>query len=365
MVTPRASRLPSKPVKSRRVAKPAGPKVRPLLARPGARFTCAGDGLCCTDAHALGPVTPKERRQVERFRDDATVYLPTLDARVLASTPDGGCVFLRGGAGCSIHADHGPEAKPDACRRFPYGLVATPDGGRVTTEHRCPCRTLGDRPPLDLADAERALTAGKTRVDADARIGPRVRMTTRSRIAWAAYRVQEDALLARLAQGERPETVLGSAPLGRLRTSTWTDLAHLLRSYVDGTACGEALVFSGEVLLALAGEKTRARFPLRTRRWAKWFDRAEQRAQTPGSGDAVLRDYVEDQLWRMDWCAYGATFAQGRADISTRVALARGVAKRLRSVGVRDDRAMAEAVFVVELTAATSVWEAVLHQLIA
>ena len=32
-------------------------KLRPLTPRPGARYTCFGDGLCCTDIHAIGPLT--------------------------------------------------------------------------------------------------------------------------------------------------------------------------------------------------------------------------------------------------------------------------------------------------------------------
>jgi hypothetical protein len=333
------------------------PQVRPLLARPGARFTCAGDGLCCTDAHALGPVTRKERRQVERFRDDATVYLPTLEARVLATKPDGGCVFLLPDARCGIHAEHGPEAKPDACQRFPYGLVATPDGGRITTEHRCPCRTLGARPLIELGEAASALTAGRGRVDADARIGPRVRLAARRSVSWGTYRSEEDALLARLAQGEKPESVLDASPLPALRGSDWPHVAHELSTYDEDTACSAALRFAGALLATLAGARAR---PVGPRPWARWFDRAEARANDPGDAEAMLRDYVEDQLWRMDWCAYGATFAQGRADIATRVALARAAARRLRSEGLRDDRAMAEALFVVELATSTSVWQDVL-----
>ena len=34
--------------------------TRPLLPRPGARYTCFGDGLCCTDIHGIGPLTKKE-----------------------------------------------------------------------------------------------------------------------------------------------------------------------------------------------------------------------------------------------------------------------------------------------------------------
>ena len=34
--------------------------VEPLMARPGAHYTCFGDGLCCTDLHGLGPLSKKE-----------------------------------------------------------------------------------------------------------------------------------------------------------------------------------------------------------------------------------------------------------------------------------------------------------------
>lgn len=353
------SRRPSTPQSTKQPAA----KVRPLLARPGARFACAGDGLCCTDAHALGPVSRKERRQVEAFREHATVYLPLLGARVLSSTADGRCVFLGPSARCSIHATRGREAKPNACQRFPYGLVATPDGGRVTTEHRCPCRTLGERPPLDLAEAERSLTVGATRLDADARVGPRVHLTRRRLVRWDTYRAEEAAMFMRLARGERLESALGANPLPTLRASHWSDIAHLLRASTDGTACGEALVLAGDVLLTLARVPAKRHFKLQARPWAKWFDRAQERARAPGDGEDILRDYVRDQLWRMDWCAQGASFTQARAAISTQAAIARGVAQRLRALGVRDDRAMAEAVFVAELTTATSLWEDVLHQI--
>src|SRR5687767_1065445 len=41
------------------------PRSRPLLVREGAHYDCFGDGTCCTDIHALGPVTRTEQRAVE------------------------------------------------------------------------------------------------------------------------------------------------------------------------------------------------------------------------------------------------------------------------------------------------------------
>ena len=138
------------------------PKTRPLLVRPGARYACFGDGLCCTDIHGLGPLTRREVTAIRRIDSGAAPYSELFEDHMLRTAADGGCVFLMADRRCALHAEHGPEAKPDGCRRFPLGLVATPSGGRITTEHRCPCPTLGDRPPLDASAAEVFRRAGET-----------------------------------------------------------------------------------------------------------------------------------------------------------------------------------------------------------
>ena len=129
-------------------------KVRPLLARPGARYTCFGDGLCCTDIHGIGPLTKKEVGEMRRIYRPSAGWNDDHDDYMLNTAADGGCLFLMSDQRCSVHAQLGPEAKPDGCRRFPLGLAATPVGGRITTDHRCPCRTMGDRPEIRPDDVE-------------------------------------------------------------------------------------------------------------------------------------------------------------------------------------------------------------------
>src|SRR5260370_891972 len=58
-------------------------KVRPLLLREGARYACFGDGLCCTDMHALGPLT---RSEVVQLRSHAVERNEHLRA-VLGAAP--------------------------------------------------------------------------------------------------------------------------------------------------------------------------------------------------------------------------------------------------------------------------------------
>ena len=82
------------------------------------------------------------------------------DDYMLNTAADGGCVFLMADQRCSVHAQLGAEAKPDGCRRFPLGLAATPNGGRITTDHRCPCRTMGDRPEIRSRARCRMAAAG-------------------------------------------------------------------------------------------------------------------------------------------------------------------------------------------------------------
>ena len=101
-------------------------QVRPLLPRPGARYTCFGDGLCCTDIHGIGPLTKKEVAQMRRIDRQSAGWNDDHDDYMLNTAADGGCVFLMSDQRCSVHARLGPEAKPEGCRRFPLGVVATP-----------------------------------------------------------------------------------------------------------------------------------------------------------------------------------------------------------------------------------------------
>ena len=49
-------------------------RVRPFLVRPGARYRCFGDGLCCTDIHILGPLTKTEAKRVAKVDPEGLAY---------------------------------------------------------------------------------------------------------------------------------------------------------------------------------------------------------------------------------------------------------------------------------------------------
>jgi Fe-S-cluster containining protein len=330
----------------------SNPRLRPLLIRPGARHACAGDGLCCTDAHVLGPVSPREAARARAIVPTAITRSRALGIAALA-TVGHGCVFLEEG-GCRLHREHGAGYKPATCRHFPLALVATPRGGRVTTDHRCPCRTMGARPLLGENVALAALTDERGRLLAHARIGASVLVARGRRVPFARYAAREETLRAALASGVAPEDVLAVAPFPRLAGISWGDVAHHLRSKLDGTSAGDALAWAGDAILSLSDLASPA---LRARPWSPAFDRAERRApEAPAA--PIFGDWVADELWSMPWPGL-APFDAWCAGLATQVAIARWVAARLASSGARLDRAAAEGVLVGELCARAPLWASV------
>jgi len=326
---------------------PEPARVRPLLVRAGARFRCFGDGVCCTDAHRLGPI---DRREAARLVPTSSLVRDDRLDGLVMRVEGGECVEL-GEAGCSLHAVGGPMAKPTPCRRFPFELVATPEGGRIATMHRCPCRTMGERPALDVAEAEHAVEDSSGRLSASRRV-ERVRLRGGRHVSFARYRAIEEAMLVRLYGGESILDVLEAEPMPELEGISYLDLAAHLMHPPEETHATTAIAAAGAVLARLAGDTTKrsiARFGTRG------FDRAEARATSIGSPDVMLRDFVADAIWALRWTEL-LDFAQARAELATRVVIAETLAKRWTRAGVRKDRAMAEAIAAVESLGVSAAW---------
>ena len=86
----RARPLPTAPKKSKALG-----RLRPLLVRPGATYACFGDGLCCTDVHAIGPIARKERVYLSIVADGLVAYDPNLRTHALKmKKEDGTCALL-------------------------------------------------------------------------------------------------------------------------------------------------------------------------------------------------------------------------------------------------------------------------------
>jgi hypothetical protein len=325
------------------------------LVRPGARFDCFGDGLCCTDIHALGPVTRKEKAEVELLEPGSLVRHKDLLAPVFRTQESGACV-LRSGRGCELHARYGAAAKPVGCARFPFGLVATPAGGRITTEHRCPCRTLGERPAITPENAHSSLVDAAGRLSPNGRVGSRIPLFEGRIVSFAKFLDIEQLMLS-LLLSERAEPVrtLDIKPFGRLDGERWSEIADELRAERDGTSYGEAMVWCGNAISALRSDRP---IEAAERPWSPAFERAEARSPRTRA-EPVLRDWLADLLWSMDWVFTTSSFRAGRRELATAYTLARALTDRLVRARTRPDRAAAEAVMIVELARQSGAWERV------
>lgn len=326
-------------------------KVRPLLPRPGARYTCFGDGLCCTDIHGIGPLTKKECAQMRRIDRKSAGWNDHHDDYMLNTAADGGCVFLMSDQRCAVHAELGPEAKPDGCRRFPLGLVATPVGGRITTEHRCPCRTMGDRPDIDPESAESSVSEGG-RLIADRRI-KRVPMRANKEVKFSEWEAIEADYLRRLRGREPLMQILDTHSFPALRGSSWDKQADEFIAARDGSQFGVAMAWVGDTIRAIQNGHT-PRPPGRP--WSPAFDRAQARSPKARTSREVFGDWIADEIWALKW-AEDYHFALARAELATRLTIAEDICARLRdSGGSRADRAAAEAVMMVELVGESDYW---------
>jgi hypothetical protein len=333
-------------------------RVRPIELRPGARYRCFGDGLCCTDIHALGPLNRSEVVRIRRIEPGSVGQQGGFREPMLRTKPDGSCVFQLSDQRCQVHARFGPAAKPAGCRRFPLGLVATPRGGRVTTDHRCPCRTLGERPLLTEEAVVPSLRDGAGRLEADRRV-ERVSLTRHRHVPFDTYAQLEAHMLARLAAGEVPEKVLDAKPFPALRGTSWVREARVFLDGHDGTQFGVALSWFADAVLEL-----RCRRPAKARRarpWAAAFERAVARSPVSRTSDEVLADWVADDLWALRFPDEAWSFDRFRVELATRLAIARWITARLRSRGLREDQAAAEAVTIVDMIGASEYWNDVVQ----
>lgn len=296
--------------------------VEPLRVRPGAVFTCHRDGLCCMDLHAWGPLDELEAATL-RAIDERTVVEHS-GSLVIAGNGRGRCLFSTP-EGCALHAQLGPKGKPKTCQQFPFLIIATPSGGRIGTEHRCPCRTMGERAPVTEERGRESCDF----TSIDRMIESSVALDDDTEISFADWEEIEGPLL-------RGEATIDDPPLSG---GDWTVLARELLEEPGTTAFERCLSAWGA---AVCGEP----LPDLGDDWNACFDRAAARSE-PRDPQAMLNDYLLDQIWSLDW-AFHASWRQARLDLATRLEVARRIA---RALGGRPDRAMAQGISIVEMTA--------------
>lgn len=180
----------------------------PIVAPPDAAFSCHRCNRCCRGSWTIG-VTAEE---VERLRRLYPGFDP-VDGRAgerdgrsylkLARRPDGACVFLDED-GCRIHKQHGEDAKPAICRRFPYALTSFGASTFLHLSRVCPSvyAGRGERGDALLASALRA--AGIEGRDEERADPESVALAGTRRLAYADYRDLEARLVQLLSDDRWP-----------------------------------------------------------------------------------------------------------------------------------------------------------------
>jgi hypothetical protein len=324
--------------------------------RPGARFDCVGDGLCCSDIHAVGALSEEDCEMLALISEDAIDRHQEENTAVMMMRSDTGrCVFWSED-GCALHAQLGPDIKPTPCIQFPYALTATPVGGRISTQHRCTCRTLGPLPPV-TPDAARPCL-----LDADGELKPEhavldeVAWSPTETVSFAEYSRREAILLSALLEGKNLMTVLQAEPFPELEGMTWLEVADELLQFKGPSRAATASRWFAEALGFLVGRRDRSE---KARPWADAFERAAGRVVAPVSPNRVFGDWLADELWSMRWTHYGS-LARARAEWATRLAIARRIAGWLDiSTPLKDNVSAAEAVMIVDVIGTTDPWEKV------
>jgi lysine-N-methylase len=110
------------------------------------KWDCQVCGNCC---HQYQVAVTEEERQRILAQDWSELGMTPLFKRLgwfsrryrLNHRKDGACVFLGDNNRCLIHARYGAEAKPLACRLYPFVLVPVGDEWHVGMRYACPSAT--------------------------------------------------------------------------------------------------------------------------------------------------------------------------------------------------------------------------------
>jgi lysine-N-methylase len=117
-------------------------------------WDCQGCSNCCREYQI--PVTEEERTRILALdwgnetvpADPFTTEGSRGAGQHVLRHQNGGCVFLSPEGRCRIHARFGAEAKPFACRLYPFVLVPTNDHWRVSLRFNCPSAAASAGRPL-------------------------------------------------------------------------------------------------------------------------------------------------------------------------------------------------------------------------
>jgi len=161
-------------------------------------------GDCCRQPWEVDVEGESLKRWPERFRR----FVRASERRSSAATQvryvigpkgeSGSCPFLDSDNLCTIHKELGYEAKPLACRRFPFRFISTPRGVVIDVSFVCNEIMWGRGVPIEELDLDFAGLLGSDRQLVS--IPERILLKSKTSITYDAYLLIEEKLLQILRQ---------------------------------------------------------------------------------------------------------------------------------------------------------------------
>jgi len=221
-------------------------------------WTCHNCSGCCRQ-HQI-EITDEERRRIEEQGWHEDDRIPSGQPTVvwyagplwkkryrLAHQSDGACIFLEENGLCRIHATFGEEAKPLACRIYPYAFH--PAGKRVAVSLRFSCPSVVANRGKAVSEQRGELRKIARLVVPDgAQMTPPPGVSSTEQLEWPEFLRFVDALDSTLAE---PNVSIATK---LLRALFWTNLVEQSRfDKLQGSRLGDFLQL---ITQAAVGEVT-------------------------------------------------------------------------------------------------------------
>ena len=209
-------------------------------------WSCHNCSGCCKQ-HVI-EITPEEKQRILKQgwteADGVTTegILPMGKGSRLAHQEDGACIFLNEDGLCKIHAKFGENAKPLACRVYPYAFH--PAGNRVTVSLRFSCPSVVDNLGKSVdAQRDEIRSIGRLVVPKNVTDAPPPKLTAKQTVTWEDFHKFIDCFYDLLGESEEPL-------LNRIRVALAT--LELIGQSSFEKIKGERLYEYMEVMLAAA-----------------------------------------------------------------------------------------------------------------
>lgn len=208
------------------------------------KWSCHSCGDCCRSL--VGHVTLEERKRIlDQEWEEKLGIAPLVwagRAWVLNKREDGACVFLDKGNRCRIHAEHGEQSKPVACRIFPFSVRRAGQHWQASLRFDCPSVTDNRGAALStyrawlnqlLGELEETGGHDDERVFLDQGLiaqSQEVEIVNKSLISW--FEQEEISMGDRLLGAARLVTTLSQAKLKNVRGERLADLMDILQETI-------------------------------------------------------------------------------------------------------------------------------------